>query len=86
MELRKSRHMTQVQLAKLLEITQGTLSRLESQEAVPMLDTLNNYIRAMGGELVIGARFPDAQYLIDIGEKARGLAKSKRSHAKIKAA
>ncbi len=57
-QLRKDRDLTQKELADILEIRQSAISKLESQEDI-MLQTLERYIRALGGELEIRAKFPD---------------------------
>ncbi len=50
--------MTQVQLARALEISQSEISRIEHQADL-MLSTLRSFIEAMGGELQLIARFAD---------------------------
>jgi len=57
-ELRKARHLTQVQLAKALGISQGEVSRIEHQADL-FVSTLRSYVEAAGGDLVLVARFPD---------------------------
>jgi transcriptional regulator with XRE-family HTH domain len=56
--LRKARKLTQKDLAKLMEVRQASISKLERQHDI-LVGTLNNYIRALGGELEIRAKFPD---------------------------
>ena len=58
--LRKDRELTQQELADVLEIRQSAISKLERQEDV-MLQTLERYINALGGELEVRARFPDGE-------------------------
>ena len=58
-ELRRARHLTRVQLAKVLGISQGEVSRIEHQADL-FVSTLRSYVQAAGGELVLVARFPDA--------------------------
>ena len=60
-ELRRARHMTQEEMAERLDIRQVSVSRLESRADV-RVSTLRSVVRAMGGELEIVARFPDADY------------------------
>jgi transcriptional regulator with XRE-family HTH domain len=62
--LREARSLTQVNLAKILEINQGAVSRLEKRSDV-YVSTLRSYIEAMGGQLQIRAVFPDAVIEID---------------------
>ncbi|MEW6270092.1 MAG: XRE family transcriptional regulator [Thermodesulfobacteriota bacterium] len=57
-ELRNARHLTQEALATALGKTQPQISKLEKQSDL-YVSTLRSYIRAMGGELDIVARFPD---------------------------
>ena len=57
-QLRQSRHVTQVQLAEHLGITQGNVSRLEGRGDI-YLSTLRSYIQALGGHLEIAAVFDD---------------------------
>lgn len=58
-ELRRARSLSQAQLAEILEIKQSSISKIERQTDM-YLSTLRNFIRAMGGELEVIARFPDA--------------------------
>ena len=72
-ELRRDVGMTQTELAELLEVTQGAISQLEKREDV-LLSRLAAYVHALGGELELIARFPDAEVRItqfDANEKAR---------------
>ena len=57
-ELRRAREMTQVTLAKAMDVNQGDVSKLE-QRTDCYVSTLRNYVEALGGELEIVARFPD---------------------------
>jgi DNA-binding XRE family transcriptional regulator len=65
-ELRQSRHITQVQLADTLGISQGNVSRLEARSDV-YLSTLRSYVEALGGHLEIAAVFPDERVPVDVG-------------------
>ena len=56
--LRKDQELTQKELADILEIRQSAVSKLESQNDI-MIQTLERYVRALGGELEIVAKFPD---------------------------
>lgn len=56
-EIRKAMNLTQEQLAGLLEIDQGNLSRMEKRTDV-MVSTLRRYIEAVGGRLHIMAMLP----------------------------
>lgn len=57
-ELRRTRRMTQGTLASAMQTTQSEVSKLE-QRTDAYVSTLQSYIRALGGELDIVARFPD---------------------------
>ena len=57
-ELRKAQKLTQEELAQRLNINQENVSRLEKRSDM-MLSTLQNHVRAMGGELSITVRFPN---------------------------
>jgi transcriptional regulator with XRE-family HTH domain len=57
-DLRQARQLTQQHMAKKLGVKQHSISRLE-QRSDMLLSTLRDYVRKMGGELVLTARFPD---------------------------
>jgi DNA-binding XRE family transcriptional regulator len=57
-ELRTARKLTQVRMAKVLGITQDSVSRLEKRSDL-LLSTLRKTIEAMGGNLSLVAEFPD---------------------------
>lgn len=59
-DLRKAMNRTQVQMAKTLNVGQDTVSPYERRTDM-LLSTLQEYVRAMGGELDLVARFPDRQ-------------------------
>jgi transcriptional regulator with XRE-family HTH domain len=63
-KIREARSLTQVNLAKVLNINQGAVSRMEKR-ADMYVSTLRNFIQAMGGQLQIKAIFPDAEIEID---------------------
>ncbi len=74
-EVRKARHLTQVQLAKALGISQGEVSRIEHQADL-FVSTLRSYLGAAGGDLVLVARFPatgdvEVETEVVLGEVAR---------------
>jgi len=54
---------TQTELAALMEVTQGAISQLEGRQDV-LLSKLASYVQALGGELHLIARFPDADVRI----------------------
>jgi transcriptional regulator with XRE-family HTH domain len=58
-ELRKARHVTQVEVAKAMSVEQAAVSKLERREDM-YVSTLREYVKALGGELKLVASFPDA--------------------------
>jgi transcriptional regulator with XRE-family HTH domain len=62
--LRDKRQLTQVQMAQLLRISQGAVSKVERRRDM-FVSTLRNYVRAIGGDLEIRAVFPEGDVLID---------------------
>jgi transcriptional regulator with XRE-family HTH domain len=56
-ELRKTLKVHQSDLAKKLKVTQAAISRLERRPNV-LLETLSDYIGALGGQLELHAKFP----------------------------
>lgn len=56
-ELREAQNLTQVELAKRLNIGQDAVSKLEHR-ADMYLSTLSDFVRAAGGSLELTARFP----------------------------
>ena len=62
--LRDARQLTQVQMAQLLKVSQGAVSKVERRTDM-FISTLRNYVRAIGGDLEIRAVFPDGDVLID---------------------
>jgi hypothetical protein len=84
-ELRKNvAHLTQAQVAELLEKSQAAICELERREDV-RLSSLAEYVRALGGEIEIRARFegqPDivvTQFEDVRGQIAEGGRPSKRA-------
>ncbi len=63
-KLRKDQELTQKELADILEIRQSAVSKLESQSDI-MIQTLERYIRALGGELELRAKFPDREVTLN---------------------
>lgn len=59
-QLRKDRELTQKEVAEIMKIRQAAISKLEHQEDI-LIQTLGRYIRALGGELEIKAKFPDRE-------------------------
>jgi transcriptional regulator with XRE-family HTH domain len=57
-ELRHAHKLTQVRMAKVLGITQDSVSRLEKRSDL-LLSTLRKSVKALGGKLSLVAEFPD---------------------------
>ena len=68
--LRDAKQLTQVQMAQLLKISQGAVSKVERRTDM-FISTLRNYVRAIGGDLEIRAVFPEGDVLIDQFGEAR---------------
>ncbi len=62
-EIRAARELTQEHLAKVLRVKQASISKLE-RRADMYISTLRDFVRAMGGELEITARFPEGEIRI----------------------
>ena len=69
-QLRKSRDVTQVGLAKVMKVEQAAVSKLERREDM-YVSTLRDYVKALGGELKLVASFPDADIQLHPFEIAR---------------
>lgn len=63
-QLRKDQELTQKEVAELMEIRQAAVSKIENQEDI-LIGTLERYIRALGGELEIRAKFPDREVTLN---------------------
>ena len=62
-ELRHARNLTQEQLAQTLSVKQSAVSKLE-QRTDMYISTSRNFIKAMGGDLEIIAKFPEGSIQI----------------------
>jgi transcriptional regulator with XRE-family HTH domain len=69
-ELREAREMTQVHLAKVLGVNQAAVSKLERRTDM-YVSTLHDFVKAMGGELKITARFPEGTVEINQFEEVQ---------------
>jgi len=67
-QLREARSLTQVNLANVLQVNQGAVSRMEKRTDM-YVSTLRSYIQAMGGQLQVKAIFPEGEVEIDQFEK-----------------
>ena len=63
-QLREARNLTQVNLANVLEVNQGAVSRQEKRTDM-YVSTLRSYIQAMGGRLQVKAIFPEGEVEIE---------------------
>jgi transcriptional regulator with XRE-family HTH domain len=59
--LRKTRQLTQKEIAAIMEIGQSAISKIEHQDDI-LVRTLERYVTALGGELEIRVNFPDATF------------------------
>src|ERR1039457_224336 len=62
-QLRRAQQMTQLQLAESLGVNQGEVSKMEHRRDI-CINTLAEYIEAMGGRLEIRAVFKDREVRI----------------------
>ena len=69
-QLREARQLTQVDLARELQINQGAVSTMEKRTDM-YVSTLRKTIEAMGGNLRITAEFPEGAVEIDQFESAK---------------
>ena len=63
-ELRQARGLTQATLASLLHVEQPSIAKMEKRTDM-YLSTLRNLVQAMGGDLVLTAKFPDGEVKIN---------------------
>jgi DNA-binding XRE family transcriptional regulator len=63
-ELRAARELTQVSLARILNVSQSEVSKIENRVDM-YVSTLASYVKAMGGQLEICAVFPDGRVKIN---------------------
>lgn len=68
-ELRQTRHLTQQDLANILNMNQAALSKMENQSDM-RVSTLRKLLEAMGGTLKIVAEFPEGEVVINQFEHA----------------
>jgi DNA-binding XRE family transcriptional regulator len=69
-ELRRTREMTQVKMAKKLGVAQKQISEIEKRTDMH-ISTLRRSIEAMGGTLALVAEFPDRKPVKLTGIKAK---------------
>ncbi len=63
-QLRQARSLTQANLASVLGVNQGSVSKMEKR-ADMYVSTLRSFIQAMGGQLQIKAIFPEGDVEIE---------------------
>jgi len=63
-QLREARNLTQTNLAQILNVNQGAVSKMEKRTDM-YVSTLRSYLKAMGAELQIKAVFSDGEVLIE---------------------
>lgn len=63
-ELRRARRLFQEQIAAILHVKQASVSKLERRTDM-YISTLRRFVKAMGGDLEIRARFPEGDVAID---------------------
>lgn len=63
-QLRQARSLTQANLASVLGVNQGSVSKMEKRTDM-YVSTLRSFIQAMGGQLQIKAVFPDGEVEIE---------------------
>jgi transcriptional regulator with XRE-family HTH domain len=68
-QLREARKLTQVNLARVLKVNQGSVSKMEKR-ADMYVSTLRSFIQAMGGQLQIKAVFAEGEVEIEQFEDA----------------
>jgi DNA-binding transcriptional regulator YiaG len=68
-KLRETMQLSQIELAKRLQINQATLSRIERRSDM-LIGTLRSLITAMGGNLELLATFPETTVRIQFDDNA----------------
>jgi DNA-binding XRE family transcriptional regulator len=63
-DLRKALGIEQGELGEILGVKQAAVSRMERRNDM-LLSTLRKAVEAMGGELIITARFPNAEVCLN---------------------
>src|SRR5271156_5115818 len=79
--LRDAQNITQVELARRLNIDQSAVSKIEHRTDM-YLSTLSDVIRAMGGQLELSAKFPSGEVHILALTGSEPKAEPTMTHAK----
>lgn len=66
-ELRRTRQITQEELARLMATTQPNVSRIENGREME-ISTLRGFVEALGGRLEISAVFDEDRFPVTVGE------------------
>lgn len=62
-KLRKTKQLRQTELAAMMGVSQASISKVESGKDI-QLSTLQNYVRALGGEVSIIAKMPNSEVIL----------------------
>ena len=62
-KLRKTQQLKQTELAVMMGVSQANISKVESGKDI-QLSTLQNYVRALGGEVSIIAKMPTSDVIL----------------------
>lgn len=62
-KLRKTKQLKQTELAAMMGVSQASISKVESGKDL-QLSTLQNYVRALGGEVSIIAKMPNSDVIL----------------------
>ena len=62
-KIRKSKQLKQTELAVIMGVSQASISKVESGKDI-QLSTLQNYVRALGGEVSIIAKMPSSDVIL----------------------
>jgi transcriptional regulator with XRE-family HTH domain len=65
-ELREAIEKTQAEIAREMGVTQAAVSQIENGKQGILLSTLANYLKAIGAELVVSARFQDEDVRLSV--------------------
>ncbi len=71
-ELRQAKALSQVKLARSLHVNQAAISKMENRTDM-YISTLREYVRALGGDLEVVARFPEGDVKISTFSTIEGL-------------
>ncbi len=79
-EIRERRGLTQVDVARVMQTSQASVSKLERREDL-YLSTLRDFVTALGGRLELSAVFPEGR--MEIGQPAGVPWKARRMRALV---